>query len=116
MICYHWAEGPKFYEETSTWVVLALEASLQRAGQDPWLDRTGLSTDAKDLVKMVGDKMERKKMVIICIGAHDLERCKNHLHFSILIIVLFVLLQLGHNTTPPQMSQMGTHSNASIYL
>lgn len=77
MICYRWAEGPKFYEETSSRVVLALEASLQRAGQDPWLDRTRLPTDAKDLVKTVGEEMQRRKMVIICIGPRDLDRCQN---------------------------------------
>lgn len=76
MICYRWAEGPKFYEEMSSWVVLALEASLQRAGQDPWLDRTHLPTDAKDLIKTVGEEMQRRKMVIICIGPRDLERCQ----------------------------------------
>ena len=76
MICYRWAAGPRNYEETSSWVVLALEAALQKAGQQPWLDKRHLPRTSPDLVQTVGQEMERRKMVIICIGPNDLQRCR----------------------------------------
>jgi len=76
MICYRWAAGPRHYEEMSSWVVLALEAALQKVGQQPWWDKRHLLRTSQDLVQTVGQEMERRKMVIICLGPNDLQRCQ----------------------------------------
>lgn len=76
MICYRWAAGPKYYEETSTYFAMALADGLARNGQEPWLDRRHIPIDAQRLSDTVGKEMERRKLVIICIGERDLERCK----------------------------------------
>jgi hypothetical protein len=76
MICYRWSAGPKYYEETSTYFTMALADRLARNGQEPWLDRHHIPIDAQRLSDTVGKEMERRKLVIICIGERDLERCK----------------------------------------
>jgi len=75
------SEGPGYYEEASSWIVLALAGSLQKAGQDPWYDRARLPTHTPHMMETVMTEMERKKVVIICVGDRDLMRCKDKKDF-----------------------------------
>jgi hypothetical protein len=58
-------------------VVKLLEMALQKEGETIWKDESNLDFGAADLKQSVETALLRTRVVIICLGLHDLERCSH---------------------------------------
>src|SRR5436309_13767304 len=74
IIIYRWYSPIEGTEEVNKYVVTMIQNALREKGQNVWMDETNMDKATPQLQATVGKAMLQTRVIILCLGRHDLKR------------------------------------------